>query len=110
MNSGGRGYRLGILGGGAFGSGDSIAYQHGHCHRPNPARHRRDMRRLLAYACEIDIAGEPSIGQTVDADVNDDGAALDHGRGDEAGASGGDDQDVRKYRVLREVAGLDMTD
>src|SRR3990167_7744844 len=91
---------------GAFGRSQGVLNQHGDCHRSDPARHRRYPRSLFFHLIETHIADDTAIWQTVDPDVDDDGALFHHLRHDQTGLARGHDQDVGQDGVLREVARL----
>src|SRR5690625_1627403 len=54
-----------------------IREQHRDGHRPDAARHRSDMTGHVPDCIEVDVTHQTAVVQSVDADVDDDGAGLD---------------------------------
>src|SRR5690606_24590210 len=57
----------------SFGCLDGVRQQHRDGHRPDTARHRRDVGDFARDSGEIDIADDRAIRKAVDANVDDDG-------------------------------------
>ena len=63
-------------------------------HRADAARHRRDLAGNFEATGVIDVAAQFAVRQTVDADIDDHGARLDHVAGDEFGFADRGNDDV----------------
>ena len=94
---------VGACGSLTLGGADQVGEQQGVGQRPDAAGHRRDRRCDLDRRGEVHVADDLAV-DDVDPDVDDDGAGLEHRPGDEAGPTGGDDDDVGACDVVREVA------
>src|SRR5713226_439408 len=88
----------------AGGGEERVLHEHGDGHEADAARHGRDGAGALRGRVEIHVARELARVETVDADVDDDGALLDHVAGDEARPAGGHAEDLGLTAVPSEVA------
>src|SRR5437773_12014964 len=87
----------------AGGGEEGVLHEHGDGHEADAARHGGDGARLLRGRFEIHVARELARVETVDADVYDDSARLDHVAGDEMRPARGHTEDVGPATMRSEL-------
>jgi hypothetical protein len=89
----------------SLGSVQGVFDQRRDRHRADPAGHRCDPRRALGSGCELDIADQATVVESVDSDIDHDRTRLDPVALDQAGAASGHDDDVALAYFTLEVDG-----
>ena len=93
-----------------------VDHEHGDGHGADAAGDGSDDGSLLLHAVEVDVADEAiaallrGVFDTVDADVDNRGAVLDHVGRDGVGPSGGNNEDVGLARERGHVLRAGMAD
>src|SRR5581483_9252692 len=93
-----------------FRGGNRVLEQHRNGHGTHASRDWGDEGSLGCNSFEIDIPGDPAIGQAVDADIDDHRAGLDHLGQDQPRPAGRHNENIGEYGELRQIARLCMTD
>ena len=83
-----------------------VLHQHGPGQRPNAPRNRGDVRRPSGRLLKYHVAAQGPVRPAVHCHIHHHGPLLHHVSSDEAGLSGGGDQDVRPAALLFQVLRL----